>query len=117
MNNQKILKDLNQELDSSERVKMEMGLSQGLQILGAIRALKENEHYWAFKKFVLDPSIDIVEKRIERNIKELATNESLKNVIFQDQGMLAAFKKFSDFDELEKLYLNQTAQLSSKLKK
>lgn len=117
--NNSLIQEKKEQPSQIQRHQIEVDLSQGVQVLQAIVFLKDNEHYFTLKKFVLDPAIEMVKRRIERNMKELVKDKdgSIKNAILQDQGFLVATEKFANMEELEKQYKVETERLKTYLRK
>lgn len=103
----------------NEQYQAEVALSNGLQILEAVKFLKDNEHFIAFRRIVLDPAVELVRKEIERGMKDLKEDKdgSIMKGILYNQGMQTAFRKLGDMDELEKKFKVETQNLSNYLKK
>ena len=110
MNNDYIVKNFNEKEEEENSRTKEIVINKSLYnnelIITAIDNLKENEDYLRFKEFVLDESIRTVEKRITMNMKELVRDKdgTVSRQIVQDQGMLVAFRKFADLEELGQIY-------------
>lgn len=88
-------------------------------VIRAISELKKNSAYLNFKKLVLDQAINKIERLIKSDINSLVddTSGKLRNRILQNQGMLAAFKKFADLDAMEKYYKVEMQKIQKIIKK
>ena len=96
-------------LQNKENSKEEKGndaekeLLEAQKILEAVIELKENRHYQELKRLIFEPFAQMVQHRIERNVKDLVNDVDGKIVreILKDQGILYAYKKLTDFESLE----------------
>ena len=85
------------------------------RIISSISELKKFKAYLDFKDLVLTPSISLCQKNIEIARKELIkpksdVQEVMKNLLM-NESMLTAFRKFSDLDELEKIFKTEIIRL------
>ena len=123
MNVSKIIQD-NDKVEKQSARDMALGFiterrTECENVLKAITGLKNNPNYQVFKRVVLDKAVEITEKRIKANEKELHNdkdNSRLKEII-RDNGMLVAFRKFSDLEKLEELYKAELDSIQKDLKK
>ena len=120
MNNYKVVQDSIKEEANPYRESIENRLEIAERILRSVQELQSTKAYLDFKDLVLVPSISLCERSIESYRKELTKPKSdvqeIMRQLLMNESMLIAFKKFSGFEELEKVYKVEIIRLKQALK-